>query len=109
MKNYIIYNDAGDILSTGTCPDGFLENPVFPGEHIMEGIANDVLHRIVDGKIVAKPQVVPAIDYTEQRAAEYPSLGELADAIYWQNRGNPAPMQTYLAKVDAVKAKYPKP
>lgn len=43
-----------------------------------------------------------------QRMAEYPALSEFADAYYWSQRGNAAPMEAYLAKVDAVKAKNPK-
>ena len=49
------------------------------------------------------------IEYKENRLAEYPRLGELADAIYWERKGDPSFMTEYLAKVDAVKAKYPKP
>jgi hypothetical protein len=42
------------------------------------------------------------------REQAYPSLAEFADAFYWQQRGDPAPMQAWLAKVDLVKARYPK-
>jgi len=43
------------------------------------------------------------------RKLEYPPLSDLADAIYWQEKGNGAKMAAYLAAVEAVKAKYPKP
>lgn len=43
------------------------------------------------------------------RVASYPPLTDLADALYWQARGNPEPMQRYLAAVDAVKHAHPKP
>jgi hypothetical protein len=47
--------------------------------------------------------------YQRKRQPEYPPLGELADAIYWQNNGDDTKMTAYLAKVQAVKDKYPKP
>ena len=47
-------------------------------------------------------------DYRKRRKDEYPDLAEFADAYYWKERGNPAPMETYLKKVDAVKAKFKK-
>ena len=54
-------------------------------------------------KLDPTPQVQAA------RAAEYPPLQELADAIYWQEHGDQKPMRDYLAKVKAVKDRYPKP
>lgn len=47
-------------------------------------------------------------DYREVRAKAYPPLRDLADALYWQQNGDPSKMQEYLAKVAAVKEKYPK-
>lgn len=48
-------------------------------------------------------------DYLERRRREYPPLTQLADALYWQQNGDPSKMEEYLAKVAAVKEKYPKP
>ena len=50
-----------------------------------------------------------ALEYQRLRAPEYPSAGELADAIYWQSQGDNSKMEAYLAAVEAVKIKYPKP
>lgn len=50
-----------------------------------------------------------AVEYQRQRQPEYPSLAELADAVYWQSKGNESKMTAYLSKVQAVKDKYPKP
>jgi hypothetical protein len=47
-------------------------------------------------------------EYQRQRRPEYPPLADLADALYWQSKGNDAKMAAYLAAVDAVKIKYPK-
>jgi hypothetical protein len=47
-------------------------------------------------------------DYRVLRAKEYPSLADLADALYWQERGDASRMTAYLARCDAVKQHYPK-
>jgi hypothetical protein len=47
--------------------------------------------------------------YQQLRRPEYPDIKELADAIYWQGKGDNTKMQEYLSKVEAVKLKYPKP
>jgi hypothetical protein len=52
------------------------------------------------------PQVVHT--YAEMRALEYPSAGVLADAMYWQAKGDSTKMEAYLAACEAVKRKYPK-
>lgn len=44
----------------------------------------------------------------ELRRRSYPDWRELADAIYWQQNGDVNPMKAYLAKVKAVKDKFPK-
>jgi hypothetical protein len=46
--------------------------------------------------------------YQRDRAVEYPPLSELADALYWQSKGNTQPMTNYIAACEAVKVKYPK-
>lgn len=53
-------------------------------------------------------QAWTATEYQRQRAKEYPSLQDLADALYWQAQGNLQPMTDYLAACAAVKALYPK-
>ena len=46
--------------------------------------------------------------YKYQRAAEYPSLADFADAYYWMQKGQTNLMNEYVAKCDAVKNKFPK-
>lgn len=50
-----------------------------------------------------------ATEYRLSRKAEYPDLGEFADALYWLRNGDEDPMLAYEARVSEVKAKYPKP
>jgi hypothetical protein len=44
-----------------------------------------------------------------KRQAEYPSLGEFADAFVKMQNGDSSQMEAYVTACMAVKAKYPKP
>ncbi|MFB9244505.1 hypothetical protein [Massilia antarctica] len=48
-------------------------------------------------------------DVDQLRRAAYPPLADLADAMYWQSRGQGGKMYEYNAAVEAVKMRYPKP
>jgi hypothetical protein len=48
-------------------------------------------------------------DYQRKRDMEYPPLADLADALYWQGKGDLSKMTEYMSKIDAIKSKYPKP
>ena len=50
-----------------------------------------------------------ATEYQRQRAPEYPSMADLADALYWSSKGDNTKIEEYYAACEAVKAKYPKP
>ena len=52
---------------------------------------------------------IDAHAYIANRAKEYPSLTDLADALYHQSKGDETKLTAYLAKCEAVKTKYPKP
>ena len=54
---------------------------------------------------VRLPNVV--IDYRELRKNEYPNLTEFADAFIHNTNGNSQPLNDYVTKCNAVKAKYP--
>jgi hypothetical protein len=47
--------------------------------------------------------------YQADRAAMYPALDQLADALYWRERGKPEAFDAWLAACDEVKAAHPKP
>jgi hypothetical protein len=53
-------------------------------------------------------KVVHIGDYRQRRKSEYPAIEELADALYWADRGDRSKLEAYLAKVSEIKAKYPK-
>lgn len=47
-------------------------------------------------------------DIDALRRANYPPLADLADALYWQSRGDDSKLRAYHAAVAAVKEQYPK-
>ena len=53
MKNYIVYNTIGKILRTGVCGED-VRSQAGENEYAIEGTANDVTQKIVDGEIVDK-------------------------------------------------------
>jgi len=55
VKNYVVYNEQGDIVKTGHCVDGDLSLQAGVGETVIEGILGEGAHHVVDGLIVAKP------------------------------------------------------
>lgn len=52
--NYIVFDSAGKIQRTGVCPPERLPFQANGGEFAIEGTANDVTQKIVDGKVVNK-------------------------------------------------------
>jgi len=51
MINYISYDDDGNILKTGKCREATM---YLQGDNVIEGIADDSKHIIVDGQVVDK-------------------------------------------------------
>lgn len=62
----------------------------------------------IEQELVRLQQQYEANEYQRKRQVEYPPLSELADALYHQQNGDDTKMTAYLAKVEAVKQKYPK-
>jgi len=78
MKNFIIYNgNNGKIIRICTCPEqDFGKQVLGINEQMIEGTANDIMQKIIDGKIVDKTSEeiaidnppIPEIPYKQQRA-----------------------------------------
>jgi hypothetical protein len=58
VKSFIIYNVDGIIIRTGSCVDSDFDIQAGDGEFVMEGIADDLCHMILDGQIVDKPEII---------------------------------------------------
>ena len=50
-----------------------------------------------------------AIKYKSDRQPLYPSLGEFADAMYWNSKGDSSKLTAYYAACEKVKTDNPKP
>ena len=64
---------------------------------------------LVDAAAAELAAEAAATQYQRDRQPEYPSLADLADALYWSNQGDNTKLDEYYAACAAVKAKYPKP
>ena len=64
---------------------------------------------VVKAELVKIRAEAAATEYQRQRAPEYPSMADLADALYWNATGDSTKLDEYYAACAAVKAKYPKP
>jgi len=61
VKNYIVHDQNGNILRTGVCPDDMMDLNARENETIIEGIANDKRHIVLNGKICDKPVDLDAL------------------------------------------------
>ena len=64
---------------------------------------------LVDAAAAEIAAELAATEYQRQRAPEYPSMDQFADAMYWNSTGDSTKLDEYYAACAAVKAKYPKP
>jgi hypothetical protein len=55
MKKYIVYDDNGFILRSGSCTDETFDLQAQEGENVIEGEANDKYQMIKNRKVVDKP------------------------------------------------------
>ena len=63
----------------------------------------------IDAEVIRLQADYDAKEYQRNRAPEYPTLADFADAYYWAQKGDNTLMDAYVSKCDAVKVKYPKP
>jgi hypothetical protein len=53
-------------------------------------------------------KIVHTEDYKKLRADAYPPMSDLADALYWQSKGDDTKMNEYIANCEAIKIRYKK-
>lgn len=56
MINFIVYDEDGIIAKTGTCNKSQMHLQAKSGQYVIEGVADDAKHMIVDGQVVDKEQ-----------------------------------------------------
>jgi len=64
--NFIVYDDNGNILRTGTCKESVLS---MQGNNVIKGVANDRLHKVVNGEVIATAPNVMDAEIRELRNA----------------------------------------
>lgn len=70
MKRYLIYDKNGIILRRGQCIDKVFGLQTAPGEFIMEGVADDITQKVINGEIVDKtPEEIKAEKPPEPKPA----------------------------------------
>lgn len=90
----------------------YLEGPINDqpaGAFDADGNKIELDQTLVDAAAVEIAAELAATEYQRQRAPEYPSMADLADAMYWNSTGDSTKLDEYYAACAAVKAKYPKP
>ena len=63
----------------------------------------------IDEARVALDAEAAAIAYQSVRQPLYPSLGDFADAMYWNNKGDSSKLTAYYDACEKVKTDNPKP
>ena len=83
---------------------------------VMKKEGNYVIHRWDEGDPHPTQEQIDtweieweAVEYKKKRKSEYPEWEVLADAVYWNEKGDSSLMDSYVAACDAVKAAHPKP
>ena len=79
------------------------------GAFDIDGNQIELDQALVDAAAAEIQAELDATQYQRDRQPEYPSLADLADALYWSNQGDNTKLDEYYQACAAVKAKYPKP
>ena len=89
------YPDAGIISDRGTFKEDGTEITIVQSE--------------VDKARAEIDTETAAIAYQSVRQPLYPSLGDFADAMYWNSKGDSTKLEAYYAACEKVKTDNPKP
>ena len=74
-----------------------------------DGTQINVVQSEVDAARVILDAEEAAIAYQSVRQSLYPSLGDFADAMYWNSKGDSSKLTAYYAACEKVKTDNPKP
>jgi len=74
-----------------------------------DGTQINVVQSEVDAARVTLDAEAAAIAYQSVRQPLYPSLGDFADAMYWNSKGDSTKLEAYYAACEKVKTDNPKP
>lgn len=107
-QSYTLYDKTtGDIVFSGTTPAGV---PVtHPTLGVLEEFVHPGLFKVDLNTLTPVPKPPVSGPYWRDRQLAYPGWRDFADAYYWAQRGDTSRMTDYLAKIDEIKGRYPKP
>lgn len=111
MSLYIeAINEA--VIAKGGKPGQFILRGDDAYENIDEWFLDDESHKPTKDEVKAKYDALKAdwdaTEYQRHRSRLYPSLGELADALYHKEKnGDSSKLTQYIANCDAVKTLFP--
>ena len=111
---YIIYDEAGQIMSVGECPDDEVANQCPPGALIVAGDA-DPARDAVDvetGVVIRGGRTLPPAppyDHRLARAQAYPPVEEQIDMLWHAMDEDPSKrLEPFYSRIKAVKTAFPK-
>lgn len=111
IQHFARYDETRRVTSTGHMAFEHIEAEQKAGGRIvaLDDSVTDIPRAwVVDGRIEYRDPPPRVESYAEQRERAYPPLCDLADALYWRERGDDKPWQAWLAACDAVKSRFPK-
>ena len=74
-----------------------------------DGTQINLVQSNIDSARVTLNSEAAAVAYQSVRQPLYPSLGEFADAMYWNSKGDSSKLTAYYAACEKVKTDNPKP
>ena len=79
------------------------------GAFKQDGTPSSLVQSAIDSARATLDAEAAAIAYQSIRQPLYPSLGDFADAMYWNSKGDSTKLEAYYAACEKVKTDNPKP
>ena len=79
------------------------------GAFKQDGTAISLVQSAIDSARATLDAEAAAIAYQSIRQPLYPSLGDFADAMYWNSKGDSTKLEAYYTACEKVKTDNPKP
>ena len=79
------------------------------GSFDKDGGSVSLVQSAIDSARATLDAEAAAIAYQSTRQPLYPSLGDFADAMYWNSKGDSSKLTAYYAACEKVKTDNPKP
>jgi len=89
-------------------PDAAIINDA-TGATKLDGTKITLVQKDIDAARVTLDAEAAAVKYKTDRQPLYPPLGDFADAMYWNSKGDSTKLEAYYAACEKVKTDNPKP